>query len=75
VGIIMFFVIFIITGIFSMRYGINNYAVLVGIIFGLVALFDVGLGLIPNPVGAISYFPTFFVGLISASLFLKEAST
>lgn len=75
VGLIMFFIIFIITGVFSYKYGVTNYATLVGVIFGLVALFDVGLGLIPNPVGAINYFPTFFIGIIAAALFLREVAT
>ena len=70
----MFFTIFIITGIFSYKYGINNYAVLIGVIWGLVALFDIGLNLIPNPVGAISHFPTWFIAIIAIGMFLREAA-
>lgn len=72
VGIIIFLVIVMITGTIKVKYGLSDEALLAGIIFSLVALFDVGFGLIPNPVGAVSNFPTIFMGIIFAGAMFKE---
>jgi len=72
-AIIIFLTIFIITGVMSFKYGFTSPAAIMGLIFGLVLLFDVGLGLIPNPVGAVPNFPTILTLLIFISIFVKEA--
>lgn len=74
VGIICFFAIFIITGVLGMKFGITDPATILGVVFGLVLFFDVGIGLLPNPVGAIPHFPTIFIGIILTGLIIKEAS-
>lgn len=71
-GLIIFFTIIIIVGTVKMKRGITNDTVLVGLLFALVALFDVSLGLIPNPIGAVDHFPTIFMGIIFAGFMFKE---
>jgi hypothetical protein len=72
-AIIIFLTIFIITGVMSFKYGFTSPAAIMTLIFGLVLLFDVGLGLIPNPVGAVNHFPTLLTLLVLISIFIKEA--
>jgi hypothetical protein len=73
-GLIVFIVIFIFTGIIAIKFpaAINSQSVSV-ILFALVLFFDVGLGLIPNPTEAVVSFPTIFVGLIMIGVFVREA--
>ena len=71
-AILTFLTIFILTGVMSYKYGFTSPAAIMALIFGLVLFFDVGIGIMPNPVGAISHFPTYFIGIIFASLFIKE---
>ncbi len=72
-NIIIFLIIMITTGILSMKFSIANPAGLSIMVFAMVLFFDVGLGLITNPVDAITNFPTIFVGVIFLGFLLKEA--
>jgi hypothetical protein len=72
-GIIIFLIIVITTGVMSVKLGITNPAGLSIIVFALVLFFDVGLGIMPNPVGAVPNFPTIFTGVVFLGLLLKEA--
>lgn len=71
-GIIIFSIILIVTGVLSVKFGITNPPGIAIIIFSLVLFFDVGLGIMPNPVGAVNNFPTIFVGLIFLGTLLRE---
>lgn len=71
-GIIMFAIIFITTGTISWKFGYTSPMAIVGIIFAQVLLYDVGLGLIPNPVGAVPHFPTVAIGLIIVGMIIRE---
>ncbi|KKN08063.1 hypothetical protein LCGC14_1060620 [marine sediment metagenome] len=72
-GIIIFMIILITTGVLSMKLGIVNPAGLSIIVFAMVLFFDVGLGIMPNPIGAVPNFPSIFIGVIFLGLLLKEA--
>ena len=48
-ALISFLILVLVAGGLSFRYGINSEVAIMGIIFGLVLVLDVGLGLIPNP--------------------------
>lgn len=72
IGLTCFLLIVVITGILSLKFGVTSPATLLGITFGLVLFFDVGVGLMPNPIGAISHFPTIFVGIVLVGVILKE---
>lgn len=71
-GIITFFTIFLITGVMSYKFGINSPAAIMAFIFSLTMFFDIGLGLVPNPIGAIPHAPTFFMGIIMVALIFRE---
>lgn len=73
-GIIIFLIMFVFVGIMSYKFGLTSPAAISSLVFGIVLFFDVGLGLIPNPINAIPNFPTFFVGLIMVSFIIKEVS-
>lgn len=73
--LIIFIIIFISTGILCYNFGIYSPAAITGLIFGETALFDVGLHLITNPIGAIAHFPTIFVGLILVAFIIREATS
>ncbi len=72
-GIIIFMIILITTGIMSFKFGITSPAGISIIVFAMVLFFDVGLGIMPNPIGAVPNFPSIFVGVVFLGLFLKEA--
>lgn len=72
VGIFIFIIIIAVTGTLKMKYSISDESVIMGVIFALVALFDVSFGLIPNPVSAVSNFPTILMGLIFSGFMFKE---
>ncbi len=74
-SLIIFLIIFGVTGIMAYKYSFSSPAMIVTIIFLQVLFFDFALGLIPNPIGAIPHFPTFFIGLILAGLFFREVSS
>lgn len=71
-GIITFFAIFLITGVMSYKYGINSPAAIMALIFSLTMFFDIGLGLVPNPIGAIPHAPTFLMGIIFVAMIFRE---
>ena len=76
--ILTFVLIIMVVGGISMRYGIRNDAFIMGILFGLVLLFDVGLGFIPPiNIGNLtvpSYFLTMIIGIILLGFLIKEES-
>lgn len=72
IGLICFILILAVTGTIRVTHGISDVAVLVGIMFSLVALLDVSFSLIPNPVGAIPHFPTILMGVIFSGFLYKE---
>lgn len=71
-GLITFLAIFLVTGVMSYKYGINSPAAIMAFIFSLTAFFDIGLGLVPNPIGAIPHAPTFFIFIIFVATFFRE---
>lgn len=73
IGIFIFIIIVLTTGTLKARYGISNESVICGVIFALVALFDITFGLIPNPVGSVDNFTTIFVGVVFIGFLIKEA--
>ncbi len=73
--LISIFIIVIVIGGIAIRYGIQNEAMLMGILFGIVYFFDVGVGLIPSVTfggNSISHFATIAVGLLLAGFLIKE---
>lgn len=72
-GLIVFLIIVLVVGITKSKWGISDTAVTLGLIWSLVAFFDISLGLIPNPINAVSHFPTIFMGIIFLSILFKEA--
>lgn len=73
-SLIVFIVITFITGIMSFKFGVTGGTSISFIVFILVALFDVGLGLIATPAGAIPNIATIVVGVIFLG-FLVRAGT
>lgn len=71
-GLLSFLLILVVTGTIKTKYGLSNAAALLGVIFGLVAFLDVSLGVIPNPIGAVSNFPTIMTGVLFAGFLFKE---
>lgn len=74
-AIIIFVSIFAFAGIMSYKYGLTSSGAILGILFTGVLLFDVGLGIVPNPIGAIPHFPTFFMAIILVGEIIREAIT
>lgn len=74
-ALIIFVFIFTFTGIVSYKFSITSPAAISGIVFSLVALFDIGLGMIPNPVGAVDNFPTIFFGILMVGFIINEVTT
>lgn len=71
--IIIFLIIFISVGIMSFKFGLTSPASIMSLLFALVLFFDVGLGLIPNPVGAVTHFPTIFMAIILIAVMIRGA--
>jgi len=71
-SLLVFLLIFVITGVLSFRFGLNSPLAISSIVFTLVALFDVGLGIFPNPIGAIPNFPTVLIGAITLTAAIRE---
>ncbi|MCK9429548.1 MAG: hypothetical protein M0R17_06050 [Candidatus Omnitrophica bacterium] len=70
-------IITMVTGGVIMRYGINNEAAIMGILFGLVYFLDIGVGLLPQVrFGnvAIEHFITIATALLLIGFLLKEES-
>lgn len=72
VGLIVFFIIVITVGTAKVKFGLSDEATLTGIIFALVVFFDVGIGLLPNPIGSVSHFPSILMGIIFIGFAAKE---
>lgn len=71
-ALIVFIAIFMITGILSFKFGLSSPVAIASIVWTLVAFFDVGLGIFPNPIGAIPNFPTVLIGAITITVALRE---
>ena len=71
-AIIIFIIIFSFAGVMSYSYGLTGGTVIAGLIFTAVMFFDVGLGLMPNPLG-VTNLPTIFIGAIFLAFLMKEA--
>ena len=71
-ALITFLAIFMITGITSYRFGINSPAAIMALVFSLVLFFDFGLGLVPNPAGAIPHAATFLIAIIFVGMIIRE---
>jgi len=67
--IILFFTIFITTGVFSYKFGLTSPMAIAAILFFMVALFDIALNLIPGNQGL----ATFLIGLIFAGIIVRES--
>ena len=73
-NIILFLVIFIITGIFSWKFGLTSPLAIMGIIFGMMLLFDVVLGLVYFPYNPNWHFPTIFTFILFLLLIWREGT-
>ncbi len=73
---ISFLILIMVAGGLSYRYGIQSEVAIMGIIFGLVLVLDVGLGLIPNPQLAtqsgIENIITVITGILLFGMLVKE---
>ena len=69
--IIIFIIIFTFTGVLSFKFGLTSPLSLVGLMFALVAFFDLALGLMPNPIGAVKHFPTIFMAIITIGMIIR----
>jgi hypothetical protein len=72
-NLVIFFTIFIITGIMSWKFGLYSPVVIAFMIFALTALFDSGLGLISN-FNDKEGLATLITGIAFVGLFIKEAT-
>jgi len=70
--LIVFFIIFTLVGIMTYMSGVYSPGAISLEVFILVALFDYGLGMIPNPSNAVPHFTSVFIGLITIGLLLWE---
>jgi len=71
-AILVFFVIFLIVGGLSFKFGLITPVAISSIAWGVIAFFDVGLDLVPNPINAVPHFITIFVSLIMVSILIRE---
>ena len=72
--LIIFLVIFITIGTITMLSGLYSPGAILVQLFGLVYFFDVVLGMIINPVGAIPHFATILVGLLAIGYAVREVT-
>ena len=72
--LIIFLVIFITIGTITMLSGLYSPGAILVQLFGLVYFFDVVLGMIINPVGAIPHFATILVGLLAIGYAIREVT-
>lgn len=72
--LIIFFIIFLFTGIMSFRFGLNNPTVIVLIVFFQVLLFDVIFGLIPAAPGVSAnlHLPVVISGLALLGMIVRD---
>ncbi len=73
-AIITFLIIFIFTGVMSFKFGLRSPEALLGLVFSLVLFLDVGINLIPNPIGAVPHFPTILIGIILFGIYIREVN-
>ena len=71
---IVFFIIFIGAGVLSYKFGLTSPVAIIGFVFVMVWLFDVSLGWIPTPIGAIKNFATILVGIVLFGFIIKEVA-
>ncbi|UCD20935.1 MAG: hypothetical protein JSW08_00085 [archaeon] len=71
-GLILFFIIIAVVGVTKVKWGISNTSFGIGLIFALVALFDVSLGILPNPINAVDHFPTIIMGILFIGAMARE---
>ena len=75
-ALISFLILVLVSGGLSFRYGLQSEVAIMGIIFGLVLVLDVGLGLIPNPQLAtqagIENIITVITGILLFGMLVKE---
>jgi len=72
--LIIFLIIFLLVGVMAYNSGVYSPAAIVWMIFVMVALFDFGAGLIPNPVGAVPNFPTILTLFVAIGLTIREVA-
>jgi len=72
--LIIFLVIFLTIGAITMLSGLYSPGAILIQLFGLVYFFDVVLGLIINPVGAIPHFATILIGLLTIGYAVREVT-
>lgn len=70
--LIIYLIIFGIVGVVSYKFGFMNTILLTGLTFGLVFIFDIGFGLILNPIRGIPHFVTIFTGFIFIGAIIRE---
>lgn len=74
-NLIIFIFIVIVTGITSYKFGLTSPAVISGIVFVLILIFDVALGMITTPINAVPHFPTIFMVVVLTGFIIKEVTT
>tara|TARA_R110000751_G_scaffold210992_2_gene314616 strand:- start:293 stop:2425 length:2133 start_codon:yes stop_codon:yes gene_type:complete len=72
--LIIFLVIFLTIGAITMLSGLYSPGAILIQLFGLVYFFDVVLGMIINPVGAIPHFATILIGLLTIGYAVREVT-
>lgn len=70
--LIIYSIIFLLTGLISWKFGITSPGSILGVLTALVALFDIALGLLSSPVGAVPHFPSIAIGLIAIFTIIRE---
>jgi uncharacterized phage infection (PIP) family protein YhgE len=70
--LILFLIMFVGVGVLSYNFGMTSPATIMTIVFMFVYLFDVVLGILPNPVNGIQNFLTIVVGLIGTIMIIME---
>jgi len=75
-SLIIFLLIFIFTGVLSYQFGFKSPETIFFVIFGFIALFDAGLGILPTPFSSPQGTLTFLVALIGVWIwFFREEFT
>jgi len=72
--LIIFIILFVSVGVMSFKFGLASPMTITSLIFAIIFFFDVAVGLLPNPVGAIPNFPTFVAALILIVVIFKEVT-
>jgi len=72
--LIIFLILFISVGVMSFKFGLTSPMTIISLIFAIIFFFDVAVGLLPNPVGAVPNFPTFIAALILIITIFREVT-